>query len=150
MPSKKAAGQVAGRSAAKRTPRSTAKPRTSQAEKPGQPDPVRERYEDLVDDLQGIDGVTPPPGGSGFGRGSLRYRGKIFAMLVRGSLVVKLPAARVGELIESGAGTHFDANKGTPMKEWLCLDPESATDWLALAREALDFAQSAPPTSRRR
>ena len=55
-------------------------------------DEVHAHYLDLVDDLMGIDGVTPPPGGSGFGRGSLKYRGKIFAMLVRGSLVVKLPA----------------------------------------------------------
>ena len=32
----------------------------------------RERYEDLIDELMGEDGVTPPPGGSGFGRGALR------------------------------------------------------------------------------
>ena len=38
----------------------------------------QERYEDLVDELTGVDGVTPPPGGSGFGRGALRYRRKIF------------------------------------------------------------------------
>src|SRR5947208_1930359 len=46
-----------------------------------------ERYEDLVDDFAGVDGVTPPMGGSGFGRGALRYRRKIFAMFVRGRLV---------------------------------------------------------------
>ena len=50
----------------------------------------------------GADGVTPPQGGGGFGRSALRYRGKIFAMLVRGSLVVKLPAGRVTELVASG------------------------------------------------
>lgn len=104
-------------------------------------DPVVERYADLVDDLMGTDGVAPPRGGSGFGRSSLRYRGKIFAMLVRGSLVLKLPARRVTELVRSGEGVPFDANKGTPMKEWLSLDPESGLDWLALAREALEFAQ---------
>ena len=43
-----------------------------------------QRYEDLVDDFTGEDGVLPPPGGSGFGRGALRYRKKNFAMLVRG------------------------------------------------------------------
>ncbi len=104
---------------------------------------VRERYEDLVDDLVGIDGVTPPRGGSGFGRGALRCRGKIFAMLVRGRLVVKLPADRVTALIASGDGVAFDANKGTPMREWLSLAPESAVDWLELATEALDFARAA-------
>ncbi len=106
-------------------------------------DPVRERYGDLVDELMGIDGVTPPRGGSGFGRGALRYEGKIFAMLVRGRLVLKLPAGRVTALIRSGNGAAFDANKGTPMREWLSLDPGSELDWLTLATEALDFARAA-------
>jgi hypothetical protein len=105
-------------------------------------DPVRERYLALVDDLVRLDGVTPPRGGSGFGRGSLRYRGKIFAMLVRGRLVVKLPEVRVAELITAGAGVAFDANKGTPMREWLSVDPGSSADWLSLATEALDYARA--------
>jgi hypothetical protein len=114
-------------------------------------DSLRVRYLALVDDLMGIDGVTPPPGGSGFGRGSLRYRGKIFAMLVRGRLVVKLPEARVAEFITAGEGIAFDANKSTPMREWLSLDPESELSWLSLASEALDFARAAsPPSGRRR
>jgi hypothetical protein len=100
----------------------------------------QERYEDLVDELTGLDGVTPPPGGSGFGRGALRYRRKIFAMFVRGQLVVKLPAPRVDELVTGGHGERFDANKGTPMREWFSLDPGSALPWPSLAREALDFA----------
>jgi len=102
------------------------------------------RYQDLIDDLLGTDGVTPPPDGSGFGRGAVRFRNKIFVMFVRGRLVLKLPAERVGELVASGEGVRFDANKGTPMKEWLSLDPESGLPWLPLAREALDFARAAP------
>jgi hypothetical protein len=105
-------------------------------------DPVLERYLDLVDDLMGIDGVTPPPGGSGFGRGSLKYRGKIFAMLVRGSLVLKLPGDRVAALIKAGEGVAFDANKGTAMREWFSLAPDSRLGWQSLATEALDFARA--------
>src|SRR5262249_7151553 len=101
-----------------------------------------ERAEDLVDGLVAAAGVRPPRGGGGFGRSALRYQGKIFAMLVRGRLVVKLPAGRVDALAGAGDGIHFDANKGTPMREWLSLDPGSGQDWLALAREALDFARS--------
>ena len=52
-----------------------------------------QRYEDLVVEFMGEDGVLPPLGGSGFGRSALRYRRKIFAMLVRGQLVVKLPGS---------------------------------------------------------
>jgi hypothetical protein len=105
-------------------------------------DPLRDRYLALVDDLVGIDGVTPPPCGSGFGRGSLKYQGKIFAMLVRGHLVVKLPETRVAELITAGEGAAFDANKGAPMREWLSVGPRSRLDWLSLATEALDFART--------
>ena len=101
-----------------------------------------QRYEDLVADFMGEDGVLPPPGGSGFGRGALRYRRKIFAMFVRGRLVVKLPRTRVDELVADGHGVRFDANKGTPMKEWFSLDPESGVAWPPLAREALDFARA--------
>jgi hypothetical protein len=99
-----------------------------------------ERYQDLVDELVGVDGVTPPAGGSGFGRGALRYRGKIFAMFVRG----QLPAPRVDELVTGGHGERFDANKGTPMKEWFSLAPGSALPWPPLAREALDYLAGRP------
>ena len=105
----------------------------------------QERYEDLIDEFAGADGVTPPTGGSGFGRGALRYRRKIFAMFVRGQLVVKLPAPRVDELVAGGHGERFDANKGTPMKEWFSLDPGSGLPWLPLAREALSFAIAQGP-----
>jgi hypothetical protein len=101
------------------------------------------RYEDLIDGLLGTDGVTPPRGGGGFGRSAVRFQDKIFVMLVRGRLVLKLPAARVDDLIAAGDGVRFDANKGTPMREWLSLDPESGLPWLPLAREALDYARSA-------
>jgi hypothetical protein len=113
---------------------------TGEREAPGGP---QERYEDLVDALIGTEGVTPPRGGSGFGRSALRYQGKIFAMQVRGVLVLKLPADRVEALVRAGEGGYFDANKGTPMREWLRLDPRSALPWLPLATEALDFARAA-------
>jgi hypothetical protein len=100
----------------------------------------QERFDDLVDEFVGLPGVTAPQGGSGFGRSGLRYERKIFAMFVRGRLVLKLPARRVDALVQAREGVHFDANKGTPMKEWLSLDPGSKQDWSALAHEALEFA----------
>jgi len=44
--------------------------------------------------------------------------------------------------VGAGEGVRFDANKGTPMKEWFSLDPESGLPWPPLAREALEFARS--------
>ncbi len=64
-------------------------------------------------------------------------------MLVRGRLVLKLPAERVDDLVEAGDGVRFDANKGTPMREWFSLDPRSGLEWGPHARAALAFARPA-------
>jgi hypothetical protein len=52
------------------------------------------------------------------------------------------PERRYEDLVAGGHGERFDANKGTPMKEWFSLDPESQLAWPTLAREALGFARS--------
>jgi hypothetical protein len=64
-------------------------------------------------------------------------------MFVRGQLVVKLPRARVDALVGAGEGVRFDANKGTPMKEWFALAPDSGLPWRPLAVEALEFVGGA-------
>ncbi len=97
-----------------------------------------DRYAALVDEFLGQPGVLQ--GGQGFGSQGLKVHGKIFAMLVRGRLVVKLPKAQVDALVAAGDGTRFDPrNDGRLMKEWLVLDPTTQDRWLSLAREALAF-----------
>ena len=82
--------------------------------------------------------------GKGFGSRALRVHGKIFAMLSsRGQYVVKLPAARVNELVSSGSGQHFDAGKGKPMKEWLAMSGREDV-WMMLAKEAYEFVSGSP------
>jgi hypothetical protein len=102
-----------------------------------------ERYASLVARFAGEKGVTHDDGASrSFGAGALKSSGKIFAMLVNGALVLKLPKARVDAIVDAGRGTRFDANKGKPMKEWLVLDAShSDADWLELAREAKVFVE---------
>ena len=78
-------------------------------------------FESLCDEYAGLSGVTVPDGGSGFGSNAIKINKSIFAMLVNDRVVVKLPAARVTELISSGDGVPFDAGKGKPMKEWVGL-----------------------------
>jgi hypothetical protein len=96
-----------------------------------------ERYAALVEALLDLPNVTQS--GSGFGSSALKTGGRIFAMLVRDQLVVKLPAPRAAALIASGAAGPFDANKGRPMKEWLTVRSSTLEDWLAMAREAREF-----------
>jgi hypothetical protein len=80
-----------------------------------------------------------PAAGKGFGSGTLRHGGKIFAMESGGHLVFKLPAARVAALIAAGDGLPLDAGKGQAMKEWVALSPTSKIDPVALARGGLAF-----------
>lgn len=79
-----------------------------------------------------------------FGTNVLKINDKIFAMLVKGNLVVKLPRDRVDALIAAGAGQRFDPGHGRLMKEWVSLDPAVADDWLSLAKEAMRFVASKP------
>lgn len=100
---------------------------------------VEERFGEIAAALAGRDGVTLGSGRRGFGSGALQVDGRIFAMVTRGELVFKLPAPRVAELIDRGAGSPFDAGKGRPMREWVALRPEFGANWLDLAREAMRF-----------
>jgi hypothetical protein len=98
------------------------------------------RYAALAATFAGRASVTQVVKGGGFGSsGQLKVDGRIFAMLVRGRLVVKLPKARVDELVEAGEGERFDAGKGKPMREWFVLSPTSKKQWPPLANEALAF-----------
>lgn len=74
-----------------------------------------------------------------FGSTSLKTDGKIFAMLVKGRLVVKLSAARVDELAADGVGQHFDPGHGRIQKEWLDVEGEDSDAWQALASESEAF-----------
>jgi len=53
-----------------------------------------ERFATIVEELLSNPGVTPPSDGKGFGSSGLKIQNKIFAMLVRDELVVKLPKPR--------------------------------------------------------
>lgn len=74
-----------------------------------------------------------------FGSTSLKAHGKIFAMLVKDRLVVKLPARRVDELIAQGIGDRFDPGHGRLQKEWLSVRSNEPDEWLTLATESEAF-----------
>ena len=74
-----------------------------------------------------------------FGATSLKTDGRIFAMLVKGRLVVKLPAARVTQVVEDGEGERFDPGHGRVQKEWLSVSGDDPETWRELAREAESY-----------
>ncbi len=102
-----------------------------------------ERFATIVEEFLGIPDITPPSEGKGFGSSGLKVHNKIFAVLVSGKLVVKLPKPRVDALVAAGDGERFDPrHDGRPMKEWVVVEPTSKEGWLPLAREALRFVAS--------
>ena len=78
-----------------------------------------ERFEPMVDELasrRGFDEIVAAfragKDGPSFGSNGLKVDGMIFAMGVRGNLVVKLPKARVAALVAAGQGEQFDPGHG--------------------------------------
>jgi len=80
--------------------------------------------------------------GRALSRRGLMVGGKLIGFPARGQLVVKLPRQRVDELVAAGA-SRFDANKGRPMREWVCLDPPDEDACLGYLREACAFVGGA-------
>lgn len=78
--------------------------------------------------------------GTGFGPNpGLRTHGKIFAMLVGGDLVLKLPADHRRALVEAGAARAFTVGR-RGMREWVRLADTDRETALRLAREARGYA----------
>jgi len=79
--------------------------------------------------------------GKMFGAVGLKVKGRVFAMVVKGKFVVKLPKARVDALVAAGTGEYFDPGHGRLMKEWVAV-ASTTVPWVQLAREAHRFVQS--------
>ena len=104
---------------------------------------AEERYESLCRSFLDDPGVTreskESPHRTGFGSSALKVDDKIFAMLVKGWLVVKLPQHRVDALVTIGDGERYDPGGGRFMREWVTVGPQAEAQWLDLAREAHTF-----------
>lgn len=67
----------------------------------------------------------------------LKTAGKFYAFATADDLVIKLPAARVEELIRDNAGLACSPRPGIPMKQWVRIpapDAETCRDYLMKAR----------------
>jgi len=77
-----------------------------------------------------------------FGSDGVSVRGKLFAFVANsGSLVVKLPEARIDELELDNMVMH-----GRPMREWAVVPFDDGVErWREIAGEAHDFVDSITP-----
>lgn len=95
--------------------------------------------------IQVLGAAGPLETGKMFGSTTLKRNGKVFAMEVKGSLVVKLVEARAAALVGSGAASFFDPGHGRPSRQWVSVPPSSPLEWGALAAEALELAVAGKP-----
>lgn len=96
-----------------------------------------DRFWSIAEPLLGAAAVTRS---TMMGFPCLRVSGRFFASFDQqsGALVVKLPAARVHELIACGEAEPF-APAGRTFREWAAIDPARLQLWPSLLDEALTF-----------
>lgn len=103
----------------------------------------QQRFTELTEAFVGLPDVAVGTDATrskhGFGSTALTIHGSIFAMLVDGKLVVKLPRHRVDALVTLGEGERFNAGRPRPLKEWVTIDEAHASSWQPLASEAFQF-----------
>ncbi len=100
------------------------------------PAPAQARFARLAEQIAGESGKGSPHR-EGFGTGSLFVGKKMFGVLdASGALVLKLPPARVQELIAAGSGTPWHPGTGKPLKEYVAIPLAGSSKWLPLAKES--------------
>lgn len=112
------------------------------------PTPGEENFWDLAEPLLARADVTRS---TMMGFPCLRVRGQFFASTDRatGNLLVKLPEARVDQLVDAGRAEPF-APAGRRFREWAAIPYERARSWKGLLDEALDFVDALPPAKARK
>jgi hypothetical protein len=95
---------------------------------------------DLADDLLHEPGITTS---TMMGYPCLRQNGTFFACVERttGHLIVKLPADRVQELVQSRRAAPFAPN-GRTFREWAAFSRPNRKEWTAMLDEARRFVNA--------
>jgi hypothetical protein len=106
------------------------------------PTPGEERFWELAEPLLVRSGITRS---TMMGFPCLRIRGQFFASTDRstGDLLVKLPEARVDELVAAGRAESF-APAGRRFREWAAIPYVHSRSWKRLLDEAHEFVDGLP------
>lgn len=91
---------------------------------------------ELMSAVATVPGVTL---GKALHQPGLMVGGKLFAFLWRGDLVLKLPAARIDDLIAQHGAKRMRRGEGAEMREWVVLPAARQSEWPDLVREACRF-----------
>jgi|SRR3990170_2857949 len=110
---------------------------------------AEQHFQRIADDLLKDANVTQA---RMFGSPGLRSGGKVFAFMWKQRLVIKLPQARVDQLVSAGDATRFDPGHGRVSKEWVSVGAASKLNWARLVQEARGFVDqgSGAPGARKR
>ena len=103
---------------------------------------VQARFDALATELLAADPqvrIGRPGQSRGFGANGLTVSGSIFAMIVKGRLVVKIDRQRVDALVAAGTGERLETSTGKAMKEWVSVGPLDDESFRALVLEAYRF-----------
>ena len=103
---------------------------------------VKARLDALAAELTAADPevrIGRPGQTRGFGTNGLTVAGSIFAMAVKGRLVVKIDRQRVDALVAAGTGERLETSTGKAMKEWVSVGPLDDEAFRALVLEAYRF-----------
>jgi hypothetical protein len=104
------------------------------------PEPAEKLFWSLVEPMLVDPAITRS---TMMGLPCMRVDDKFFAALGRDQrLLVKLPAARVAELVASGAGQHFAPN-GRVFREWVAFAEPDEPAWHTYLTEARAFVAAA-------
>lgn len=116
----------------------------------GMPDPQREAarrrgheiFDPIVEPLLEMPDVDV---GRMFGSEGVRIRGKVFAFLgFDGTLMAKLPSARIDALVAAGVGRRM-VMKGRPLREWIEVGIDRGSAWPEIVRDAYAFLDEITP-----
>jgi TfoX/Sxy family transcriptional regulator of competence genes len=111
---------------------------------------AQERFDELVAAYLERPGVSL---GQVFHNNVLLVNNQVFAMTVRGELVVKVSLDDAQAMIARGQAVAFEPRHDRPMKQWISIEPPDdrrGLRWEKLVEDAYRYVASLPPKRPRR
>jgi hypothetical protein len=103
-----------------------------------------EAHKQIIDDL--VLGMPGVKGGKAFGYPAYKVNGKVFAFVGESGIAIKLPEARVNELLDIDPSVKpFEVSDGSIWREWAFIERETSSDYrqdITLLEESAEYVAS--------